>query len=150
VVHHLHPGDILLHPIGLELILRPIRLEAVDGLLQLTRVVTDPLSDGLLGGVSHSVAARCFECWPLVPTEDFDPRKISMMALNSNCPRCRTSLILYLGAVVMPRCSSRARSLSVGTRASAPKDSTSSISRYIFSFSMLLGGDCSSSNLSST
>jgi hypothetical protein len=33
VVHHLHPGDILLRPIGLELILVPIRYEAVDGVL---------------------------------------------------------------------------------------------------------------------
>jgi hypothetical protein len=34
VVHHLHPGDILLHPIGLELILLPVRQEAADGVLQ--------------------------------------------------------------------------------------------------------------------
>jgi hypothetical protein len=42
VVHHLHPGDILLHSIGLELILLPIRQEAVDGVLQSTLVAMDP------------------------------------------------------------------------------------------------------------
>jgi hypothetical protein len=62
-----------------------------------------------------------------------------VMALNSTHPGRGTSLILYLGAVLMPRCSSRAQSLPVGTRASVLKDSTSSVSRYIFSFSVLLG-----------
>jgi hypothetical protein len=42
MVHHLHLGDILLHPIGLELILLPIGQEAVDEVLQLTLVATDP------------------------------------------------------------------------------------------------------------
>jgi hypothetical protein len=72
------------------------------------------------------------------------------MALNSTYPGRGTSLILYLGAVVMPRCSSKARSLPVGTGASAPKDSTSSASRYIFSSSVSLRGGYSSSALSST
>jgi hypothetical protein len=44
-----------------------------------------------------------------------DLRKISAMTLNSTCLGRGTSLILYMGAVVMPRCSSRARSLPVGT-----------------------------------
>jgi hypothetical protein len=55
VVHHLPPGDILLHPIGLELILLPIGQELVDGVLQPTLVATDPRGDGLLGGVSHNI-----------------------------------------------------------------------------------------------
>jgi hypothetical protein len=42
VVYHLHPGDILLHLIGLELILLPVGQEVVDGVLQSTRVATDP------------------------------------------------------------------------------------------------------------
>jgi hypothetical protein len=54
------------------------------------------------------------------------------MALNSTHPERRTSLILYWVAVVMPRCSSRARSLPAMIGELAPKDSTSSASRYIF------------------
>jgi hypothetical protein len=57
MVHHLHPGDILLHPIGLELILLPIGQEAVDEVLQLTLVAMDPRGDGLSGGISHNVVA---------------------------------------------------------------------------------------------
>jgi hypothetical protein len=41
------------------------------------------------------------------------------MALNSTRPGRRTSLILYLGAVVIPRCSSRAQNLPARTGASA-------------------------------
>jgi hypothetical protein len=62
---------------------------------------------------------------PLCLQRTLDPRKISVMALNSTHPGRGTSLILYLGAVVMPRCSSKAQSLPVGTGASALKDSTS-------------------------
>jgi hypothetical protein len=51
---------------------------------------------------------------PLCLWRTLDVRKISVMAMNSTHPRCGTSLILYLGVVVMPRCSSRARSLPVG------------------------------------
>jgi hypothetical protein len=58
VVHHLHPGDILLHPIGLELILLPVGQEVVDGLLQLTPLATDSRHDGLPGGISNSVDVR--------------------------------------------------------------------------------------------
>jgi hypothetical protein len=54
VVHHLHPGDILLHPIGLELSLLPVGQEVVDGVLQPTLVATDPRCDGLPGGVEDS------------------------------------------------------------------------------------------------
>jgi hypothetical protein len=74
---------------------------------------------------------------------------ISAMALNSTHPERGTSLILYLGVVVMPRCSSRARSLLARTGASIPKDSTSSASWYIFSSSASLGGVYSSLALSS-
>jgi hypothetical protein len=41
VVRHLHPRDILLHPVGPELILLPVRQEAVDGVLQLTLVAME-------------------------------------------------------------------------------------------------------------
>jgi hypothetical protein len=40
VVYHLHPRDILLYPIGLELILLPVGQEVVDGVLQPTLVAT--------------------------------------------------------------------------------------------------------------
>jgi hypothetical protein len=42
VVYHLYPGDILLHPVGLELIILPIGQEVVDRVLQLTLVAMDP------------------------------------------------------------------------------------------------------------
>jgi hypothetical protein len=87
---------------------------------------------------------------PLCRQRTLDPKKISVMALNSILPRCGTSLILYLGVVVMPRCSSRVHSLPVRTGASTPKDSTSSASQYIFSSSVSLGGGYPSLALSST
>jgi hypothetical protein len=86
---------------------------------------------------------------PLCRQRTLDPKKISEMALNSTRPERRISLILYRGAVVMPRCSSKAQSLPVMTGDSAPKDSTSSASRYIFLASVSLGGGCSSLVLSS-
>jgi hypothetical protein len=86
---------------------------------------------------------------PLCRQRILDPKKISTMALNSTRPERGTSLILYRGAVVMPRCSSRARSLPARIRDSASKDSTSPASRYIFSSSVSLGGGCSSLVLSS-
>jgi hypothetical protein len=55
---------------------------------------------------------------PLCQQRTRDPKKISATALNSTRPGCGTFLILYLGAVVMPRCSSRARSLPARTGAS--------------------------------
>jgi hypothetical protein len=76
---------------------------------------------------------------PLCPQRTQDPKEIFAMALNSTRPGCRTSMILYLGAVVMPRCSSRAQSMPVRTGASTLKDSTTSTSRYIFSSSASLG-----------
>jgi hypothetical protein len=74
---------------------------------------------------------------PLCRQRILDPKKISTMALNSTRPERGTSLILYRGAVVMPRCSSRARSLPARIRDSASKDSTSPASRYIFSSSVV-------------
>jgi hypothetical protein len=56
VVHHLHPMDILHHPISLEMILLPVGQEVVDGVLQPTLVPADPRCDGLPGGISNSVA----------------------------------------------------------------------------------------------
>jgi hypothetical protein len=76
---------------------------------------------------------------PLCRQRILHPKKISAMALNSTRPERGISLILYWGAVVMPRCSSKARSLPARIGDSAPKDSTSSASRYIFSGSVSLG-----------
>jgi hypothetical protein len=70
VVYHIHSGDILLHPKGLEFVLLSLRQEAVDGVLPFILVATAPRSDGLSGGISHSVIDRCSEGWPLVPAED--------------------------------------------------------------------------------
>jgi hypothetical protein len=70
VVHHLHPGNILLHPISLELILLPVRQELVDGVLQPTLIAADPRCDGLPGGISNSVAVRGPESWSLVSAKD--------------------------------------------------------------------------------
>jgi hypothetical protein len=70
VVYHLHPGDILLHPIGLELILLPVGQEVVDGVLQSTLVAMDPRCDGLPGGIGNSIATRGPESWSLVSAED--------------------------------------------------------------------------------
>jgi hypothetical protein len=70
VVYHLHPGDILFRPIGLELILLPIGQEVVDRVLQPALVATDPLCDGLPGGISSSNAARGPESWSFVMAED--------------------------------------------------------------------------------
>jgi hypothetical protein len=66
---------------------------------------TASLRDGLKAG-------------PLCLQRTLDSRKISVTALNSTRPRRGTSLILYLGEVVMPRRSSRARSLPMRTGAS--------------------------------
>jgi hypothetical protein len=77
---------------------------------------------------------------PLCRHRILDPKKISAIALNSTRPERGTSLILYRGAVVMPRCFSKARSLPVRIRDLAPKDSTSSASWYNFSDSVSLGG----------
>jgi hypothetical protein len=41
VVYRLHLGDILLHPVGLELILLPVGQEVVDRVLQSALVATD-------------------------------------------------------------------------------------------------------------
>jgi hypothetical protein len=149
VVHHLHPGDILLHPIGLELILLPIGQEVVDGVLQPTLVATDPRGDGLLGGVSNSVAVRGPESWSLVSEEDCVSEEDLYNGFELHPPWTRDFLDPIPGVVVMPMCSSRAQSLPVGTRALAPKDSTSSASQYIFSSSVSLRGGYFSSALSS-
>jgi hypothetical protein len=42
----------------------------MDGVLQFTLVAMAPRSDGLPGGISHSITDRCSEGWPLVPVED--------------------------------------------------------------------------------
>jgi hypothetical protein len=128
VVYHLHLGDILLHPIDLELILLLVGQEVVDGVLQLTLVATDPRCDGLPGGIGNSIAARGPESRSLVSAEDSRSEDV----------------------VVMPRCSSRAQSLPVRTGALTSKDSISSASRYIFSSKASLGGGYSSLVLSST
>jgi hypothetical protein len=76
---------------------------------------------------------------PLCQQRILDLKKISAMALNSTRPERGTSLILYRGAVVMPRCSGKSRSLPARIGDSAPKDSTLSASQYIFSSSVSLG-----------
>jgi hypothetical protein len=70
VVYHLHPGDILLLPIGLELIPLPVGQEVVDRVLQLTLVAMDPRCDGLPGGIGNIIATRGPESWSLVSAED--------------------------------------------------------------------------------
>jgi hypothetical protein len=70
VVYHLHPGDIPLHPIGLELILLPVEQEVVDGVLHPTIVAMDPRCDGLPSGISNSVAVRGPKSWSLVSAKD--------------------------------------------------------------------------------
>jgi hypothetical protein len=70
VVYHLHPGDIPFHPVGLELIFLPTGQEVVDRVLQSTLVATDPRCDGLLGGISNSIAVKSSESWSLVSAED--------------------------------------------------------------------------------
>jgi hypothetical protein len=120
VVYHLHPGDIPFHPIGLELIILPIGQEVVDRVLQPTIVAMDPRCDGLPGGIGNSITARGPETGPLCRQRTLDAKKISAMALNSTRPERGTSLILYRGAVVMPRCSSRARSLPVESELVTP------------------------------
>jgi hypothetical protein len=59
--------------------------------------------------VSATASLRdALKAGPLCLQRTLDPRKIFVMALNSTHPGCGTSLILYLWAVVMHRCSSRA------------------------------------------
>jgi hypothetical protein len=70
VVYHLRPGDILFHPVDLELILLPVGQEVVDRVLQSTLVATDPRCDGLPGGISNSITARGPESGSLVSAED--------------------------------------------------------------------------------
>jgi hypothetical protein len=48
---------------------------------------------------------------PLCRQRILDLKKISAMALNSTRPEHGTFLTLYRGAVVMPRCPNKARSL---------------------------------------
>jgi hypothetical protein len=70
VVYHLHPGDILLHPVGLELIPLPVGQEVVDRVLQPALVATDPRCEGLPSGISNSIAVRGPESWSFVSVED--------------------------------------------------------------------------------
>jgi hypothetical protein len=149
VVYHLYPGDIPFHPVGLELIFLPVGQEVVDRVLQSTLIAMDPRCDGLPGGIGNSITVRDPESWSLVSLEDSGSEENLYDGFELHHPKRGTSLILYWGAVVMPRCSSRARSLPVRTGASIPKDSTSSASRYIFSSSASLEGVYSSLALSS-
>jgi hypothetical protein len=150
VVYHHHPGNILFHPIGLELILLPVGQEVVDGVLQPTLVATDPRCDGLPGGVSYNFTARGPECWSLVSVEDSRSEEDFCDGFELHLLWTRYFLYPVPRAMVMPRCSSRARSLPTRTGALALKESTSSVSRYIFSSSVSLGEGYSSLALSST
>jgi hypothetical protein len=149
VVYHIHYGNILLHPRGLEFLVLSLRQEVVDGVLQFILIVTATRSDGLPGGISHNIIDRCSEGWPLVPVEDHGSGEDLLTTLNSTCPRHGILLILYLGVEVMPKCPSRARSLPVWIEASTKKDSLLSASLYSFSPSLLLKGEYSSSYSSS-
>jgi hypothetical protein len=64
----------------------------VDGVLQFIRVATAPRSDGLLGDISHSIADRCSEGWPLVPTEDPRSGEDLYKCLEFHPPWTRDSL----------------------------------------------------------
>jgi hypothetical protein len=70
VVYHLHPRDVLFHPVGHELIFLPVGQEVVDRVLQQALVATDPRCDGLPGGISNSITVRSPESWSLVSVED--------------------------------------------------------------------------------
>jgi hypothetical protein len=70
VVYHLHPGDILFHPAGLELIFLLLGQEVVDRVLQPALVATDPRCDSLLGGISNNIAVRSPESRSMVSVED--------------------------------------------------------------------------------
>jgi hypothetical protein len=94
----------------------------VDRVLQPALVAMDPRWDGLPGGIGNSIAVQSPEGWSFVSAQDSGSKKISAMALNSTRPERGSSLILYRGAVVMLRCSSKARSLPVRIGDSAPKD----------------------------
>jgi hypothetical protein len=60
---------------------------------------------------STALLREVLKAGPLCRQRILDPKKISPMELNSTCPEHGTSLIQYRVAVVMPRCSSKARSL---------------------------------------
>jgi hypothetical protein len=78
VVYHLHSGDILFHPVGLELIFLPVGHEVVDRVLQPAFIAMDPRCDGLPGGISNSIAARSPESWSLVSAEESRSEKKSL------------------------------------------------------------------------
>jgi hypothetical protein len=84
-----------------------------------------------------------------VPAEAPEPEEDLCNGLELHPPWKWDFLDPVSRAVVMPRCTSIARSLPVGTGASAPKDSTSLASLYISSTSVSPRGEYSSSSLSS-
>jgi hypothetical protein len=149
VAHHIHSGDILLHPRGLEFVLLLLGRRrwtefCNSSLLRRFQEVMACLAASTIASLIDALKA---DPWCLQRT--LGPEKISATALNSTRPRHGTPLIRYLGAEVMPKCPSRARSLSVGIGASAPKDSISSASLYSFSPSLSLRGAYPSSSSSS-
>jgi hypothetical protein len=149
VVYHLHPGDILLHCKGLESALLLLMQEAVDGVLQLSLVATALRSDGLPGGVSHNITDRCSEGWPLVHAEDPRPREDLYNCLEFHPPWTWDSLDLVSWGGGDAQVSQQSMKPARGDCASAPKDSLSSASLYIFSPSLLLRREYSSSSSSS-
>jgi hypothetical protein len=92
VVYHLHPWDILLHPIGLELILLPVGQEVVDGVLQPMLVAMDPRCDGLSGGISNNITVRGPESWSLVSAEDSGSEENLYDSFELHSPRMRDFL----------------------------------------------------------
>jgi hypothetical protein len=92
VVYHIHYGDNLLHPRGLEFVLPSLRQDAVDRVQQFILVAMAPRSDGLLGGIGHDITDRCSEGWPLVPVEDHGPREDLCNCHEFHLPWMRDSL----------------------------------------------------------
>jgi hypothetical protein len=139
-----HPSS----PRGLELVLLPLRQEAVDGICSssLLQRLQEVMVCQVASATSSLINALNASPWCLQRT--LNPEKISTTASNSTCPGRRTPLILYLKTEVMPKSPSRARSLPVGTGASATKDSLSSASLYSFSPSLSLREEYSLSSSS--
>jgi hypothetical protein len=66
----------------------------VDRVLQLILISMAPRSDGLPGGISHSITDRCSEGCPLVPVEDPRPGEDICNCLEFHPPWTQDSLDL--------------------------------------------------------
>jgi hypothetical protein len=86
--------------------------------------------DGLPDSINHNIIARCSKGWPLVPADH--PAFGEDLCYGPVLPGRGTPLIRYLGVVVIPKYTSRARSLLTRTETLTPYDSLSSMPRYNF------------------